>query len=383
MRRCHLHLTMSRTIPRITPLRLGLAAIGLAVLGGGIVGVVSGRAIDAAPQSPSSRAGGPPRVAAAKPGPSLADRLQLMRGGIVEIVLGAGPWDSGLGQFAEPGFPPGGASTPSQPTTTGFVVDPDGLVLTVLDAIGDAETVTVRLADGRVLDGRVIGRDRETGLGLLRIESDVPLQALAWTEGDAAEIGDDVYAIRLGDGRHAAAQILSIPDRQAGSGRYSRLIQLSAGQAAPPAGTPLFNASGRVIGIYVRPPRPAGDGPVAQLAVPASIAQAFVRTAAAPALAAPVRIGVALQALTAETAEQAGLWSSQGALVAQVDRDSPAEYAGLAPGDAIVAVDGRPVSAPAQVVTAVAQATGREIVLSIVRDGRTADLPVETWRAAE
>jgi len=240
------------------------------------------------------------------------------------------------------------------------------------------DQVTVTFADGRTAEGTVAGRDVDGDLAVISVDTgDAP--ALAWAEGDSAQLGQPVFAAANPGGRglRVTFGFVSAVDR-AFRGPRGRRISGSLEHTAPlPSGSsggPVIDADGRLLGINTSR---LGEG--FYLAIPADEAlrgrvDALARgeTATAP------RLGVALTPghVARRLRRAVGLPETDGLLIADVSDGSPAARAGLAGGDLIVAAAGRPVSSPDDLFDALAAARGGSLELTVVRgaDERTIEV---------
>ncbi len=262
---------------------------------------------------------------------------------------------------------------------SGFVIDPAGYIVTNHHVIGQAETVTVQLADGRDLPAKVVGADPQTDLALLKVEAGAPLPALDWGDSDRLRVGEWVVAVGnpFGLGGSATAGIVSARGRQIGAGPYDDFIQTDAPINPGNSGGPLFDTAGQVIGINTAIYSPNGANAGIGFAVPSALARRVVAELKADGRVERGWLGVSMQPLDATLAEALAAPGAKGALVAGVQRGSPAERAGVQAGDVILGLDGRPIEAPRDLAAAVGGAKpGSEARLVLLRDGERLERPV-------
>ncbi len=280
---------------------------------------------------------------------------------------------------------------------SGFVVSPDGYIVTNDHVAGNAAKITVSFPDGRELDGRLIGADPESDVALVKVEPREPLPYLAFSESEDIYVGE--WAIALGNpfGLFEAAEptvtvgVVSAIGRDFApqEGRVFRdMIQTDAAINRGNSGGPLVNALGEVIGmntfIFSRSGGSVGIG----FAVPAWRVRRIVEEIQTTGeVARPAPPGLNVRALNARAARMLDLDVSEGLLVISVDPRSPAEAAGIEPYDVIVAVDGQrvPDSGTASALLR-SHRPGDSVLLTIVRDGQQVEVPLTlsgSSRAAE
>ncbi len=266
---------------------------------------------------------------------------------------------------------------------SGFIIDADGYVVTNNHVIGEADKVRVELADGRELTAKVVGTDPMTDLALLKVEAGEKLPALGWGDSDRLRVGEWVLAMGnpFGLGGSATAGIVSARGRQIGAGPYDDFIQTDAPINPGNSGGPLFDAAGQVIGINTAIYSPSGANAGIGFAVPSALAKRVVDQLKATGRVERGWLGVSMQRLDGEMAAAVKAPDRKGALVAGVQAGSPAETAGLQPGDVILGFDGRAIEAPRDLAEAVASARpGTEAKLTVLRDGERIERSVSTGR---
>ena len=255
---------------------------------------------------------------------------------------------------------------------SGFIIDASGLVVTSHHVVKGADTVTVTLHDGRTLEARVAGADPKTDLALLEIDAGEALPTVEFGDSDTTRVGDWVVAVGspFGLGGTVTAGIVSARGRDIGSGPYDDYLQLDAPINRGSSGGPLFDRSGRVIGVNSAIFSPTGGNVGIGFAVPANVAGPVIESLRTGGRVERGWLGVAIQHVDETLAEALGLDEAKGALVASVMADGPAARAGLRPGDVIVSFAGRPIDAMKDLPRIVAEldsGTGAEI--GIRRDG--------------
>ena len=268
---------------------------------------------------------------------------------------------------------------------SGFVVSPDGYIVTNDHVAGNAAKITVSFPDGREMDGRLIGSDPESDVALIKVEPPEMLPYLAFSEGEDVYVGE--WAVALGNpfGLFEAAEptvtvgVVSAVGRDFApqEGRVFRdMIQTDAAINRGNSGGPLVNALGEVIGmntfIFSRSGGSVGIG----FAVPAWRVRRIVEEIQTTGeVARPAPPGLNVRALNARAARMLDLAVSEGLLVISVDPRSPAEAAGIQPYDVIVEVDGQrvPDSATASALLR-SRRPGDAVLLRVVRDGREVEV---------
>ena len=264
---------------------------------------------------------------------------------------------------------------PSEHKTTavgsGFIVDPDGLVVTNNHVIENADSIEVVFEDGTRLPASLKGVDSKTDLALLEIKTDHPLPYVIFGNSDEAEVGDWVVAIGnpFGLGGTTTSGIISARGRDIRSGPLDDFIQIDASINRGNSGGPLFNTRGEVIGVNSAIYSPNGGSVGIGFAIPSSMAKSVISQLADGGVVERGYLGVHIQALTPEIAKSLGIEDDNGALVTQIVEGSPADKSGLEAGDVIVSYDGQTLSKMRDLPRFVAMTTdGSEVDLKIWRN---------------
>jgi serine protease Do len=256
---------------------------------------------------------------------------------------------------------------------SGFVIDPDGIVITNNHVISDADEVTVIFTNGDRLKAEIIGRDQKTDLAVLKVKPDKPLKAVKFGDSDGLRVGEWVIAIGnpFGLGGSVTAGIISARNRDINSGPYDNYIQTDASINRGNSGGPLFNMNGEVIGINTAIYSPSGGSIGIGFAVPSKNAASVVDQLRQFGEMRRGWLGVRIQQVTDDIAESLGLKPSRGALVAGVDDKGPAKPAGIEPGDVIVKFDGKDIKEMKDLPRIVADTpVGKDVPVVIVRKGK-------------
>jgi serine protease Do len=266
---------------------------------------------------------------------------------------------------------------------SGFVVDPEGIVITNNHVISDADEISVVFSGGDKLRAEIIGRDQKTDIAVLRVKPPKPLKAVKFGDSDKLRIGEWVIAIGnpFGLGGSVTAGIVSARNRDINSGPYDNYIQTDASINRGNSGGPLFNMNGEVIGINTAIISPSGGSIGIGFAVPSKNAVAVIDQLRQFGEMRRGWLGVRIQQVTDDIAESLGLKPVRGALVAGVDDKGPAKPAGIEPGDVIVKFDGRDIKEMKDLPRIVADTpVGKDVPVTIVRKGKEATKTVKLGR---
>ncbi len=271
---------------------------------------------------------------------------------------------------------------------SGVIVRSDGLILTNDHVVSGSDEVTVTLADGRRLSGRVLGTDSDVDTALVKLDRVSGLPEAHLGDSDALEVGQTAIAIGnpLGLDRTVTVGVVSALHRQLDDrSMLDNLIQTDAAINPGNSGGPLVDSRGRVIGInnaVIQPPFGIGGlGFAVPINTARAVMQGYLRTGhVTPASTDRAWLGIEYREITPEIAEAYNLPASQGARVANVLVDSPAARAGVHEGDMIVSVNGRPVTPGALRAEIQRAGVGRSLSLVVQRGSRRITL---TPRLAE
>ncbi|QTQ37417.1 Do family serine endopeptidase [Aromatoleum petrolei] len=232
---------------------------------------------------------------------------------------------------------------------SGVIASADGLVLTNNHVVEGADEIEIALNDGRKFPARLVGRDPETDLAVLRLQGNGKLPAITFAQQDALQIGDVVLAIGnpFGVGQTVTMGIVSALGRsQLGINTFENYIQTDAAINPGNSGGALVDSQGNLVGINTAIYSRSGGSLGIGFAIPVSTARGVLEQIIATGQVTRGWIGVEIQEITPELAESFGFAGTEGALIAGVLRDSPAEQAGIRPGDILIGVDGKPVHDP-------------------------------------
>ena len=269
-----------------------------------------------------------------------------------------------------PEAPPGSGS--------GVIIDKRGFIVTNNHVVGDAEEVEVRLSDKSKFTGKVMGKDPDTDLALVKIDAgrDLPFATLG--DSSAIKVGQWVIAVGnpFGLDRTVTVGVVSALGREnVNLSRYEDFIQTDASINPGNSGGPLFNIRGEVVGINTAIINFAqGIG----FAIPSNMVQSVTGQLMAKGKVTRGWLGVGIQPLTAELAGKFGVKEGEGVLVNEVFDGDPASKAGIQPGDVILKVDGQTVDTPNSLARVIASLVpGKKANLEILRDGKKKIIPIE------
>ena len=284
---------------------------------------------------------------------------------------------------ARPGERPGERfqPRPGRGAGSGFVIDPDGYVVTNNHVIDGAEEITVTLRNGRAYEASLVGADARTDLALLKVEAEEPLPSVAFGESEGLRPGDWVVAVGnpFGLGGSVTAGIVSARGRDLPGGTLIDFIQIDAPINRGNSGGPAFNTEGEVIGVNTAIYSPNGGSVGIGFAIPSDLASRIVDDLRDDGKVERGWLGVRIQGVTPDMAEGLGLQEPKGALVSSVEPGSPAAAAGLEAGDVVLEWDGSAVSRVKDLSRLVARtAIDKPVTTLIWRDREERSLSVVT-----
>ncbi len=261
---------------------------------------------------------------------------------------------------------------------SGFVIDPSGYIVTNHHVVDGAKSIEVTLNDGRKLAAKLVGSDSETDIAVLKVEA-TGLPTIPLGSSSALRVAEPVMAIGnpFGLDHTVTVGIISGTGRVIGAGRYDDFLQTDAAINPGNSGGPIINTRGEAVGIASAIASRSGGFQGIGFAIPIDLAKPIVQQLRTAGRVTRGWLGVSIQPLTPELAKSFKVADSKGALVSSVADSSPAQRAGLKPGDVIVRFDGKPVDSPRALPTLVANTeVGKTIELSVIRDGSARPLKV-------
>ena len=253
---------------------------------------------------------------------------------------------------------------------SGVVVSADGYILTNHHVIEAADEIQVAFTNGNTLAAELVGSDPETDLAVLRVkQKDMP--AVTFAQPDSLRVGDVVLAIGnpFGVGQTVTMGIVSALGRShLGINVFENYIQTDAAINPGNSGGALVDASGNLVGVNTAIFSRSGGNLGIGFAIPVSIVRQVMDQIITTGAVTRGWVGIEVQDITPEIAESFGLKSTEGALIAGVLRSGPADRAGIRPGDALIAVNGKPVQDSSTLLGLIAELSpGQAATLNLIR----------------
>ena len=263
---------------------------------------------------------------------------------------------------------------------SGFIISPDGLILTNHHVVGDADRVIVKLTDGREFTAKTIGTDPPSDIAVIKIEGkNFPVLPLG--NSDTMEVGDWVIAAGnpFGLTHTITVGVISAKGRsRLGITDFEDFIQTDAAINPGNSGGPLINLQGEAIGVNTAIASRSGGYMGIGFAIPINMAKAVEQQLVTKGKVVRGYMGVRIQDLTHALAQSLHINTTDGVLLADVSKGSPAARAGLKRGDVMVSFNGQPVHDPGQLRNIVAMtAPGTKVPVQILRDNKKRDLTIE------
>src|SRR3984885_11607834 len=258
----------------------------------------------------------------------------------------------------------------AQAQGSGFFISGDGYIVTNNHVVDHASEVTVTTAEGKSMSAKVIGVDSKTDLALLKAEGgNFPYVTFA---AHTPRVGDRVIVVGnpFGLGGTVTAGIVSARGRDIGSGPYDDFLQIDAPVNHGNSGGPTFDAEGEVVGVNTAIFSPSGGSVGIGFAIASDVVKSVVQQLKDNGSVTRGWIGVQIQNMTADPADDLGLKEQTGALAAPAQKDSPAAAAGVKSGDVITAVDSETVADPHDLARRIAALGPKKTVkLTLIRNG--------------
>jgi len=289
--------------------------------------------------------------------------------------------DPALRRFFGGRMPSMPEETPESGLGSGVIISSDGYIVTNNHVVDGAKIVRVTLSDGREFAARVIGRDPQTDVAVIKVSAkDLP--AITFAPSRNVEVGDRVLAIGnpFGIGETVTTGIVSATSRRAGLGlKYEDFIQTDAAINPGNSGGALVDVEGRLVGMNTAILSHSGGFQGVGLAVPSDLVSNVAQTLAASGKVVRGYIGIGIQDLTPGLADSFGLAAHTGAIITDVQPGTPGEKAGLKSGDVITAIDGQPIDSASRLSLVVGESpAGTRVALDVLRDGKTDPISVTT-----
>lgn len=255
---------------------------------------------------------------------------------------------------------------------SGFIIDKSGYIATNNHVIANADEISVILSDDTKLKAKIVGRDIKTDLALLKVDAGRNLPSATLGDSGKARVGDWVIAIGnpFGFGGTVTAGIISARARNINVGPFDDFIQTDAAINSGNSGGPMFNMKGEVIGINTVIFSPSGENVGIGFAMPVAMAKTVFSQLKATGHVERGWLGIKIQNVTREIADNAGLKKIYGAHVMDVAKDGPSYKAGIITGDIITRFDGREIKEMRNLPFMVAETgIGKDIALELWRKG--------------
>jgi serine protease Do len=304
----------------------------------------------------------------------LADLTEQLKPALVQIRVRRAP-----GKEREDDEP----REPRRSGGTGFLIEPNGLIVTNAHVVEDADWIQVRLVDGRRFNGRIVGQDARVDLALVRIEGVTSLPTMAIGDSNRVRVGEFVLALGHPFGLEDSVS-LGIVSRKGAPLTVAvpgfDFIQTDASVNPGNSGGPLVNMAGQVIGVNSRATRDGSLG----FAIPSNLVKALV-----PRLATHGRIewgwlGVSIAEVGDDDLDRLKLRETKGVLVRGVMPGDPADQGGMRADDVIIALDGTPLATPRDLQRVVSTApVGTRVRVMVLRGGEQKELELTIGRYRE
>ncbi|WP_343583225.1 DegQ family serine endoprotease [Herbaspirillum sp.] len=262
---------------------------------------------------------------------------------------------------------------------SGFIISPDGVILTNAHVVDGAQEVVVKLTDRREFKAKVLGVDKQSDIAVIRIDAK-NLPTVQIGDPSVVKVGEPVLAIGspYGFDNTATAGIVSAKSRSLPDDNYVPFLQTDVAVNPGNSGGPLFNLKGEVIGINSQIYSQTGGFQGLSFAIPIDVAMKVERQLAQHGKVTRGRLGVSVQDLNQALSESFGLKNAQGALISSVEKGGPADKAGLQAGDVILSFNGHAIDHSVDLPTLVADTPpGTSKPLQVMRGGKVLTIDVK------
>jgi len=280
------------------------------------------------------------------------------------------------------------STVPQQGMGSGIIIDKKGHVLTNYHVVSDVDEIKVQLGDKRRFEAEIVGTDPASDIAVIRIKGNVPsdLPVAELGDSDAMQVGNIVMAIGSPFGfiQTVTTGVLSAKGRAGiGINTYEDFLQTDAAINPGNSGGPLVNMRGQVVGINSVIATSIGQFAGVGLAIPINMVKAVLPTLTSGGKIVRGFLGIGIQELTSDLAQQFGANTINGALVSDISKGGPADKAGLKPGDIILRYDGKSIQDTAHLKNMVAATPpGARVKIEILRNGKEEPLTATVGKLA-
>ena len=269
---------------------------------------------------------------------------------------------------------------------SGVILSKDGYIVTNNHVVENADEINVSFSNNEEYEAKLIGRDAKTDIALIKIEPKHNLQPAEMGDSDKVRVGDWVIAIGnpFGFEQTVTAGIISAKGRFLGGSTYENFLQTDASINPGNSGGPLFDTEGKLVGINTAIYSRSGGNVGLGFAIPANMVKSVVSQLKATGKVSRGWLGVMIQTVTSELAQQFHMDRPMGALVGEVSKDSPADKAGIKAGDIITRFAGKEISHMNMLPAIVAQTpVGQQVEVELVRNGEKKTVTVTVGKLDE
>ena len=256
--------------------------------------------------------------------------------------------------------------------SSGFIIEHDGTIVTNYHVVANAEKIVVKLVDDREFQAKVIGKDPQTDIAVIKIDAKMDLAIAPFGDSDKLEVGEWVMAIgnSFGLDSTVTSGIVSATGRHIGAaGPYDNFIQTDASINPGNSGGPLINLRGEIVGINSAIVTQTGGNMGIGFATPINVVKELLPELKKKGKVTRGALGMVIQEVTPSIADSLGMDKARGALVAAVSKGGPAEHAGIKIGDVITEFDGKKVKDANDLPLMVARtAVSKNVLVKILRD---------------
>jgi serine protease Do len=298
---------------------------------------------------------------------------------IQTLVPNIGNMQDFFNNFGNPqfGLVPRVLERKQQALGSGFIITPDGFILTNAHVVGKADKITVLLENGQTFPAQVVGKDEKIDIALIKIDAGKTLPCVTLADSDTIQVGQWAIAIGnpFGFDHTLTAGVISAKGRRGAElnedNPYSGYLQTDASINPGNSGGPLCNLQGEVIGINNKIYSQSGVNIGIGFAIPSNLARKVALDLARQGRVMRAGLGANVQPLDSKMASSFGLPDSKGALINNIGKESAAEKAGIKVGDVILEIDGEAISNPSDLITKLySKSPGDRVSLSLMREKR-------------